>query len=337
MSISTVIVAYGGSDDLLRCVRSVRETEPAAEVVVVENGALSPAVAAAAERDGFELVLPGRNLGFGGGCNLGARHARGDVLAFLNPDTVAMPGALAALARALDEDDGSVGVATARLRLLEEPHLLNSGGNVLHLSGLAWVGGYRRSVETANEPRDVPFPTGAAMAIRRDLFDELGGFREELFMYHEDVDLGWRVWLRGLRVVMTPAADVLHAYSFGRNPQKHYLLERNRLSFLLCDLPGRLLLVLAPVLAAAEVALTLLAWREGWLRDKARGWLWCARHARALARRRRETQATRRAAARDLARLLTPTIDPAVIEIPAAARAANPLLAAYWSLARRLL
>jgi GT2 family glycosyltransferase len=334
--VSVVIVAFHGGEEVLRCVRSVREhAGEGPKVIVVENGGPAAAVAQASEEGLFELVVAGRNLGFGGGCNLGVRHARAEVVVLLNPDAVVAPGALDALARALE--DPGVGIATARVRLLGEPQLLNSAGNVLHLTGLGWVGGYGEPVETAAEPRDVAFPSGAAMAIRRELYQELGGFREELFMYHEDVDLGWRVWLRGLRVVMTPEADVLHDYAFGRNPQKRYLLERNRLAFVLCDLPGGLLAVLAPVVLAGELALTLLAWREGWLRDKARGWAWCARNVGALRRRRRETQAQRRVPVRELARLLTPAIDPAVVAVPAAVRLANPLLAAYWSVARRVL
>jgi GT2 family glycosyltransferase len=336
VSVSVVIVSYHGDDEVLRCVGSVRATAPEAQIVVVENGTPGAALAAAAAaRDELELIVPGRNLGFGGGCNLGARRADGEVLVFLNPDSVVAPGAVAALAHAL-EDDG-VGIATARLRLLDEPELLNSGGNVLHVSGLAWVGGYRRPVASAAEPREVPFPTGAAMAMRADLFRALGGFREELFMYHEDVDLGWRVWLSGLRVVMTPAADVHHEYAFERNPGKRYLLERNRLSFVLSAFSGRLLLLLVPVLLAAEAAMAVLAWREGWLRAKVAGWAWCARNAGTLARRRRETQSLRRVPDRDVAHLLTAVLDPAVVPVPAVLRLANPLVAAYWSVARRVL
>src|SRR5439155_1309529 len=80
------------------------------------------------------------NLSFAGGCNRGAAEANGDVLVFLNPDTVVDPGALTRLAETLQ--DPSIGIAMARLRLLARPELLNSAGTVLHLSGLAWAGRY---------------------------------------------------------------------------------------------------------------------------------------------------------------------------------------------------
>jgi len=80
-----------------------------------------------------------------------------------------------------------------------------------------------------------------------------------------------------------------------------------------------------------------LALREGWLRDKARGWAWLARNARWLVRHRRETQRLRRVPDRELARFLTPVLDPAMLALPAAVRVVNPLVSAYWSLARRLL
>src|SRR4030095_11908969 len=102
---------------------------------------------------------------------------------------------------------------------------------------------------SVTEVRDVAFPTGAAMAIRRELFEELGGFSEELFMYQEDLILGWRARLRGLRVVVSPAADVYHDYEFGRNADKHYLLERNRLRFFLSSYSPRPVLPVRPVLS----------------------------------------------------------------------------------------
>ena len=329
-SISVVIVAYNSGPPLARCLGAL---EPeGAEVVVVNNGDPAPELDAAA---GAEVISPGANIGFAAGCNLGAARASGDVLVFLNPDTVVAPGALAELAHTLD--DPTIGIAMPRLRLLDRPELLNSGGNVLHLTGLAWAGSYGRPADEIRELREVAYPTGAAMAIRAELFRELGGFTEELFMYQEDLELGWRAHLRGLRVVVTPRADVYHEYEYGRNVQKQYLLERNRLVFVLSAYSARLLAVLAPVLLAGELSMLALAAKEGWWRDKLAGWGWCARHARWLVGHRRETQRLRRVGDRELASLLTPVIDPAMIELPKRVGAANRLVAWYWSIARRAL
>jgi GT2 family glycosyltransferase len=156
-------------------------------------------------------------------------------------------------------------------------------------------------------------------------------------MYQEDLELGWRVRLRGLRIVVTPRADVYHEYEYGRNPGKQYLLERNRLVFVLSAYSARLLALLSPVLLANEVAMAALAAKEGWLRDKLAGWGWLARHGRWLLAHRRETQRLRRVRDRDLAPLLTAVVDPAMIELPKRVGAANRLVEWYWSLARRAL
>jgi GT2 family glycosyltransferase len=336
VSTSVVIVAYESGPALTRCLDSVQlEPDEALEVVLVDNGSAGQEVIEAGTRDSVEVVSPGENLGFAGGANLGAERASGDVLVFLNPDTVVAPGAIGALAAALD--DRSIGIAMARLRLLDRPELLNSGGNVLHVTGLAWAGSYGHPADEISELREVTYPTGAAMAIRADLFRELGGFTNELFMYQEDLELAWRARLSGLRIVLVPAADVYHDYEFGRNPTKHYLLERNRLVFVLSAYSGRLLFLLGPVLASTELAMLALALKDGWARDKLAGWGWCLRRAGWLRRRRRATQALRRVPDRDLAPLLTPVIDPAMIPLPTAVRLVNPLLEHYWALARRLL
>jgi GT2 family glycosyltransferase len=298
-------------------------------VVVVDNGG------DVGELGGVTVVRPGSNVGFAAGNNLGAREARGDAFVFLNPDTVAAPGALDELVRPLE--DPAVGIVSARLRLLDRPELLNSAGNDVHVTGIAWSGLYGEPADEVAELRDVAFPTGAAMAIRRELFDELGGFTEELFMYQEDLELGWRVRLRGLRVVVNPGADVYHEYDFERNPGKHYLLERNRLVFVLSSYSPRLLLLLAPVLASTEVAMLALALKEGWARDKLAGWGWLLRHAGWLRRHRRETQRLRRVRDRELVRYLTPVVTPAMIPVPSPVRAINPLVARYWGLVKKAL
>jgi GT2 family glycosyltransferase len=324
LSAAAIVVAYDSGEALQRCVDALRGD--GVDVVVVNNGG-------PVQVDGARVVEAGGNRGFGAGCNLGAASTDADVLVFLNPDTVVQPGAVAALARVLEDD--AIGVAQARLRLLAEPELLNSGGNVVHVSGLAWPGGYRDPADTLDELEDIPYASGAAFAIRASLFRELGGFTERLFLYQEDLDLCWRARLRGRRVVVTPDADILHDYVFDRTDRrKEYYLERNRLVFVLTAYSGRLLLLLAPVLVAAELGLVLLGARQGWWREKLAGWAWLARNAAWLRSRRRRTQGLRRVSDRAVARHLTPTLDPRMLELPPGVALANGLLAAWWRVVR---
>jgi GT2 family glycosyltransferase len=333
---SIVIVAYESGPALTRCLHSLEpEMDGGLEVIVVDNGDGGPEIAEAQRMSFVRVLRPGANLGFAGGCNFGARNATGTVLVFLNPDTVAAPGAIGALVARLE--DPEVGITTARLRLLDRPELLNSAGNVLHVTGLAWAGRYGEPAEQVTQEEEVPYPTGAAMAVRANLFWELGGFTEELFMYQEDLELAWRARLRGLRIVLVPQADVYHEYDFGRNPTKHYLLERNRLVFVLSAYSGRLLILLGPVLVSTELAMLGLALKDRWVRDKLAGWGWCVRRAGWLRQRRRKTQALRRVPDRELASYLTAVIDPAMIVLPGLVRVMNPLLERYWSLVRRAL
>jgi GT2 family glycosyltransferase len=305
------------------------------EVIVVDNSGSDSEVVAAAGDGRVRLVEPRENLGFAGGCNRGAAEATGNVLVFLNPDTVVEPDALAQLGRTLS--DPAIGIAMARLRLLDRPDELNSGGTVLHVSGLAWAGRFGEPAESIRELEDVAAASGAALAIRRETFAELGGFTEELFMYQEDVELSWRAHLAGLRVVIDPGADVLHEYEFGRHPSKIALLERNRLIFVLTGYPLGLLLLLTPVLAGGELAMLLLAARRRWFRGKLGGWWWCASNARWLAGHRRQTKLVRRVSTRELALFLTPALDPRMVPLPRGTGFVNRLLGPYWSLVRKAL
>ncbi len=310
--------------------------QASAEVVVVDNGGDDDDELVSAGRlPRVRVVTPGENLGFAGGCNFGAAEAKGDLLVFLNPDTTVEAGALEQLAARLADEE--IGIVMARLRLLDHPELLNSAGTIVHLSGLAWAGGYGGPAESVDRLEEVPAPSGAALAVRREVFERLGCFTADLFMYHEDVELGWRARLHGLRVVVDPAADVYHEYEFGRHREHTGLRDRNRLVFVLTAYSLRLLFVLAPVLVATELGMLALAARQGWLRGKLAGWWWCVWHLRWLTRHRRETQRLRRVRDRELAPFLTPVLDPTMVALPRLVVPVNRILGAYWAVARKAL
>ena len=335
-SITAVIVAYGPGEWLERCVESVLASSGAdVDVVLVDNGDTGGGVDRLDGRPRITVIRPGTNTGFAGGCNAGAAAATGDVVALVNPDVLVDPTALATLARAATEP--GIGIATASLRLADRPEILNSVGNPVHYLGLAWAGSYGEPASEHAQRARVATASGACCALRRSLWEELGGFDPAYFAYHEDVELSLRCWQRGLVVTYVPDAVAVHFYEFSRNTLKNQLLERNRWLTLLTLYSTRTLMLLAPALLVFELLMLLTAAAQGWLPAKVAGYRWLVANRAHIRQRRAQLQAERVVADRDLAPILAARIEPANIASPPGMPMLNFVLAAYWSGARRLL
>jgi GT2 family glycosyltransferase len=226
--VTAVVVAFGNEATLPESVQALLGSiGVSSDVVVVHNGCTDGGVETIRRWSGVQLIEPGKNLGFAEGCNVGAAEAHGDHVAFVNPDAVVQPDMLARLAEIAA--DPTVGIASASLRLAEDPERINSAGNPVHFLGFSWCGGLGDQAADHTDSHDVASASGAAMLVRREVWDTIGGFAPEYFAYYEDTELSLRCWQRGLRVVFEPAAIVTHRYEVSRHDRKLYLVERNRL------------------------------------------------------------------------------------------------------------
>lgn len=336
MDVTAVVLAYGEQPYLYEVVDRLQASAGVdVQVVVVDNGCTTPTLDELRHRHGVTLLEPGTNTGFTGGCNLGASATDTEFVAFINSDALVAPDALAQLAGVAGRPE--VGIASASVRLAATPDLLNSAGNPVHLLGLSWAGHLGEPAADFPDEREIASASGAAILLRRAVWEALGGFTEPFFAYLEDADLSLRCWQRGWTVVYVPSAVVLHHYEFGRNAAKFYLLERNRLSLVLSLYSARTLLLLSPALLAFEVAMLAVAAVSGWLPAKLRGYRWLLRERRWLSAHRRDVQRARRRSDRELASLLTARFEPSVLPLPRGGRLLNGVLTGYWALARRLL
>ena len=151
------------------------------------------------------------------------------------------------------------------------------------------------------------------------------------------MDLSLRVRLAGGRLGVARDARVDHDYEFDKGPAKWRHLERNRWATLIRTYPAPLLALLAPALAATELALLVAATAGGWLPQKLGAWGDTLRALPRLLRERRDVQATRTISAADFARALTPGLDSAYLGAAGRSVLLARVLRAYWALVLRLL
>jgi GT2 family glycosyltransferase len=223
--LSVIVVNYFSEESLARCLRSIAGTGEPVEVIVADNGShRERQQALRASHPALVWLAMGRNAGFGAASNAGAARAQSEKLLFLNPDTAVAPGSLAALAEALEtrelagailgcsifDPDGAVQLSCRRFpswktfvsgRFSLLTRLFPSNG---------WSADYLMRDFDHRERRPVDWVSGAAMAMRRQTFERLGGFDENYFLYFEDVDLCRRAWREAIPVVYFPEARVEH-------------------------------------------------------------------------------------------------------------------------------
>ncbi len=210
---SIVIPVYGQFAHTLACLRALAAHPPlaACEIIVVDDGSGDETPTALPQVEGLRYHRRAENGGFIKACNDGAALARGEVLVFLNNDTIPQPGWLDALLRTFEEhpDAGLVGA-----QLLYPDGRLQEAGGIVFKDGSGWNYGRFASPDDCRYGylRDCDYASGAAIAIPRALFDAVGGFDSRYApAYYEDTDLAFAVRAAGHRVLYQPAARVVHA------------------------------------------------------------------------------------------------------------------------------
>jgi hypothetical protein len=223
-----VVVSWNGRSWLDRCLGSLLALDPApAEIILVDNASSDDTVEYVKRAYPHVVVVAlGRNLGFAGGNNAGARRASARYLAFLNNDAEAERSWLARLIAPADADP-TVGLVTSRIVFMDRPQIIDSAGDGYLRCGGAFKRDHGQAGgENPGAPAEVFGACGAGFLIRRELFEALGGFDERFFMVYEDVDLSYRARLRGARCIYAPDALVRHAGSASigavSSPQVYY-------------------------------------------------------------------------------------------------------------------
>ena len=233
--IAVVLVTHNDRERLLDALVSVPFARETAEVVVVDNASTDGTVEVVRRAFPEVRLLEGPNDGYGAAANRGIAACSAPFVLLLNSDVVVRPGALRALAGYLASHPHA-GLAGPRL---ENPDgtLQRSCFDFLGTARLAiektlpgrWLGGlggWSVHYGSYDRPRTVPWVLGAALAIRREAFEAVGGFDPAFFLYGEEVDLCYRLWQAGWEVHYTPSAAVMHVGGASTAARSRFEVQR---------------------------------------------------------------------------------------------------------------
>lgn len=283
------------------------------------------------------------NEGFAAGNNIGINHALqdgADYVYLLNNDAKFHPDALSEIVK-LAESDKKIGSAQSLMLLWQDTERVNSTGGKVHFLGFGFVrdNGRLRSDITARDGEEIAYASGAAVLYRASVLREVGLLDPFLFLYHEDLELGWRIRLAGYRNALSLHSVVYHKYEFKRSIQKFFWMERNRILVHFSHLKWGTILLLLPLLLMIEGALIAFAVRGGWWREKLRvyGEFLKPKTWAYVSRKRRESRVMRRVTDREIVRMFVGEISHQETSNAVVETVANPLLNFIWRVKRALI
>lgn len=220
MTLSIVIPTHDTQELTLRCLESISRSAPAAEVILVDDASSDGTAETAAKRyPALQILRCPEPIGFTRAANLGMSRAHGEILLLLNSDTEVDPAGPEALSAAFAAD-ARLGAAGATLHYPDGSPQWSAG----RVPSLPWLFGlasgapaimgrlpfYRRLKPPGGDPGGVEWVTGAALALRRTAWDDVGPFDEAFLFYGQDLDLCLRLRAAGWRVALLPEFRVLH-------------------------------------------------------------------------------------------------------------------------------
>ena len=229
--VSIIILNYNAGQILLDCFESVIKTNyDNFEIIIVDNASEDKSYRKCKEKfERTRIIENGKNLGYCEGNNIGIREAKGDYIVILNPDTIVESNCIEELISAYSKF--GEGLYQPKILSLNEKQVLQSTGNMLHIFGFGFAKDKGRTDEEVGEEiKKIGYASGTCLFASRSVLDKVGLLDSFLFLYHDDLDLGWRASQIGINSYYVPKSKIYHveSYSLKWSAKKFYWLERNR-------------------------------------------------------------------------------------------------------------
>ena len=237
--ISIIVLNYNAGELLLNCINSIKKSiYQNLEIIVVDNISTDKSQEICKEKyPDIKLIQNKKNFGYCEGNNIGIREAKGDFLVILNPDTIVEPNWINELISAHNEFGD--GLYQPKILSLNETDIIQSTGNMIHVFGFGFARDKgKKNISKEEHIEKIGYASGTCLFTSKTVFDRVGLLDAFLFLYHDDLDLGWRAAQLGINSYYVPKSKIFHveSYSLKWSSKKFYWLERNRKYCLLTHL-----------------------------------------------------------------------------------------------------
>ena len=229
--VSVIVLNYNAGELLLNCIESIKKSVyKNLEIIVVDNISTDKSQKACKEKyPDIKLIQNDENFGYCEGNNIGIREAKGDYIIILNPDTIVESSWIEELISAYNKFGD--GLYQPKFFSLDEKLVLQSTGNMLHIFGFGFARDKGKISEEKMEAIEkINYASGTCLFTSKAVLDKVGLLDPFLFLYHDDLDLGWRAAQIGIDSFYVPKSIIYHAESYALkwSAKKFYWLERNR-------------------------------------------------------------------------------------------------------------
>lgn len=343
--ITIIIVTHNSRTKLPDCLASLyRQDYPSGlmKIIVIDNNSSDSTVGYIQENyPQVKLIQNKSNFGFVGANNQGyylAQKNQADYLFLANDDIILETHCLSHLVKIMAQDS-KIAAVQAKLLLYPQKNLINSFGNSIHYLGFAFCNYYKHQDNLGLvDPLEIAYASGAACLINMSALDKTGLFDDRLFMYHEDVDLGWRLRLAGYKIILDPLSVAYHKYHYSKAKYKFYYMDRNRFVVLCQNYRLLTIVLILPILVFMELGIIIFSIKNGWFREKIKGYLWILGHLPSILSQRIKTQfKIRRVPDREVVKFFVSDIKFQEVDNWLLTFIINPLMRLYWFIIKRLI
>jgi len=229
--VSVIILNYNAGDLLLNCIESIKKSNyENLEIIIVDNISSDNSQNKCKEKfPEITLIQNNKNFGYCEGNNVGIRSAKGDFIMILNPDTIIDPDTITELLSAYSEY--GEGLYQPKILSLDDKNIIQSTGNMIHVFGFGFARDKGKKImQKKEEIEKINYASGTCLFTSKQVFDKVGLLDAFIFLYHDDLDLGWRALQIGINSYYVPKSRIFHveSYSLKWSEEKFYWLERNR-------------------------------------------------------------------------------------------------------------